>query len=230
MAGRPRRGVALADNARPGRIGPHPKFTEPGVRQLISSLRRFIASESTGGVVLALAAAAALIVSNSGLAPLYRQFVELHGEVRVGGDWLVLSKPLLVWVNDLWMAVFFFLVNGHHALLRGIAYSVERIPVGQGASLAGAAEPIAREAAALFTLGFALAAPIVLGLLLVDFALGVISRNLPQVNMLVLGVPVKLVAGLLALWAWAGTFGAPAGRLYAGIYRTWAAWLATGAR
>jgi NhaA family Na+:H+ antiporter len=78
---------------------------------LISSIRRFIASESAGGVVLALAAAVALIVSNSSLGPLYRQFVELPGEVRIGGDWLVLSKPLLLWVNDLWMAVFFFLVG-----------------------------------------------------------------------------------------------------------------------
>jgi Na+:H+ antiporter, NhaA family len=78
---------------------------------LISNIRRFIASESAGGVVLALAAAVALIVSNSSLGPLYRQFVELRGEVRIGGDWLVLSKPLLLWVNDLWMAVFFFLVG-----------------------------------------------------------------------------------------------------------------------
>ena len=78
---------------------------------MISSIRRFIASESAGGVVLALAAAVALIVSNSSLAPLYRQFVELRGEVRIGGDWLVLAKPLLLWVNDLWMAVFFFLVG-----------------------------------------------------------------------------------------------------------------------
>ena len=78
---------------------------------MISSIRRFIASESAGGVVLALAAAVALIVSNSSLSPLYRQFVELRGEVRIGGDWLVLSKPLLLWVNDLWMAVFFFLVG-----------------------------------------------------------------------------------------------------------------------
>ncbi|GAB3771717.1 type III secretion system export apparatus subunit SctT [Ramlibacter monticola] len=138
--------------------------------------------------------------------------------------------PVLSSIFALFAAVFFFLVNGHHALLRGIAYSVERFPVGQSPSLAGAAEAIAREAAALFTLGFALAAPIVLGLLLVDFALGVIARNLPQLNMLVLGVPVKIVAGLLALWAWAGAFGAPAGRLYAGIYRTWTAWLAAGAR
>lgn len=33
------------------------------------------------------------------------------GEVRIGGDALVLSKPLILWVNDLWMAVFFFLVG-----------------------------------------------------------------------------------------------------------------------
>ena len=138
--------------------------------------------------------------------------------------------PVLSSIFTLFAALFFFLVNGHHALLRGIAYSVERFPVGQAASLDSAAEPVTRAAAALFTLGFALAAPVVLGLLLVDLALGVISRNLPQLNMLVLGVPVKIVAGLLALWAWSGTFGAPAGRLYAGIYRTWTAWLATGAR
>jgi NhaA family Na+:H+ antiporter len=53
----------------------------------------------------------ALVVSNSALGPLYRQFVELRGEVRIANDWLVLSKPLLLWVNDLWMAVFFFVVG-----------------------------------------------------------------------------------------------------------------------
>jgi NhaA family Na+:H+ antiporter len=78
---------------------------------VISSIRRFIASESAGGVVLALAAIVALIVSNSALGPLYRQFIEMRGEVRIANDWLVLSKPLLLWVNDLWMAVFFFVVG-----------------------------------------------------------------------------------------------------------------------
>ena len=78
---------------------------------MLSSIRRFIASESAGGVLLALAALVALVVSNSPLAPLYRQFIELRGELRIGGDWLVLSKPLLLWVNDLWMAVFFFVVG-----------------------------------------------------------------------------------------------------------------------
>lgn len=138
--------------------------------------------------------------------------------------------PVLSSVFGLLAAVFFFLVDGHHAVLRGVAYSVERFPVGQGWDVAAAAAPVAKEAAALFTLGFALAAPVVLGLLLVDFALGAISRTLPQMNMLVMGVPVKIVAGLLALSVWASGFGAPAGRLYAEIYRTWTAWLAAGSR
>jgi Na+:H+ antiporter, NhaA family len=71
----------------------------------------FISSQSAGGVVLALAALLALIVSNSPWSNWYEQLLQVKGELRVGGDWLVLSKPLLVWINDLWMAVFFFLVG-----------------------------------------------------------------------------------------------------------------------
>lgn len=136
--------------------------------------------------------------------------------------------PILSAVFGLLAAVFFFVVDGHHALLRGIAYSVERFPIGAGWPQGAAAEPVARQAAGLFTLGFALAAPIVLALLLVEFVLGVVSRNLPQMNMLVLGIPVKILAVLLALSVWAGGFAAPARRLYAGIVDAWAAWFQAG--
>ncbi|HEX2010307.1 MAG TPA: Na+/H+ antiporter NhaA [Roseateles sp.] len=76
-------------------------------------LRKFFASESSGGIVLAIAALAALIISNSPGAPLYQAFTQLPGELRIGADEraLVLAKPLIVWVNDLWMAVFFLLVG-----------------------------------------------------------------------------------------------------------------------
>lgn len=136
--------------------------------------------------------------------------------------------PVLTAAFGLLAAVFFFIVDGHHALLRGVAHSVERFPIGGGWPQASAAEPLARHAAALFTLGFALAAPIVLGLLLVEFALGVVSRNLPQMNMLVMGIPVKILVGLLALAVWAAAFSTPAGKLYAGISRTWSEWFAAG--
>jgi flagellar biosynthetic protein FliR len=136
--------------------------------------------------------------------------------------------PILSAVIGLFAVVFFFAINGHHLLLRGIAFSVERMPVGGGWSAAAAAEPLTRQAAVLFSLGFALAAPVVLSLLLLEFALGVVSRNLPQMNMLVLGIPVKIIGGLLALSVWAAALGAPAGSLYAGIFQAWSAWLSAG--
>lgn len=139
--------------------------------------------------------------------------------------------PVLSAVFGLFAAVFFFVADGHHALVRGVAYSVERFPVGAEWAGAAAAEPLALQAAALFTLGFALAAPVVLALLLVEFALGVVSRNLPQMNMIIMGIPVKIVVGLLALSVWATGFGAPAGRLYAQIGKSWTSWFAqAGAR
>ena len=71
---------------------------------------RFFAHESAGGVVLGLAALAALVVSNSPLAAWYEGFLRTPGSI-VFGRLLVLEKPLVVWINDLLMAVFFFLVG-----------------------------------------------------------------------------------------------------------------------
>lgn len=79
--------------------------------RLTSGLHRFFASETSGGIVLAVAAVAALIFSNSAWAPLYTAFTQVPGEINIGSGALVLAKPLIVWVNDLWMAVFFFLVG-----------------------------------------------------------------------------------------------------------------------
>ena len=70
------------------------------------TFNQFIHSQSLGGIVLALAALLALLVSNSPFSEFYIRFLQWPGELRIGGDWLVLSKSLLHWVNDLWMAVF----------------------------------------------------------------------------------------------------------------------------
>jgi NhaA family Na+:H+ antiporter len=110
---------------------------------LISSIRRFITSESAGGLVLALAAVAALTVANSTLGPAYREFIGLRGEVRIGNDWLVLSKPLLLWVNDLWMAVFFFVVGLEikREVLGGELDTVKKALLPASAALGGMAVP-----------------------------------------------------------------------------------------
>jgi NhaA family Na+:H+ antiporter len=110
---------------------------------MLNSIRRFIASESAGGVVLALAAAIALVVSNSPWHDAYQRFVTLPGELRIGGDLLVLAKPLLLWVNDLWMAVFFFLVGLEikREMLAGELASARQALLPAGAAVGGMAVP-----------------------------------------------------------------------------------------
>ncbi|MBB5393307.1 NhaA family Na+:H+ antiporter [Herbaspirillum sp. SJZ102] len=71
---------------------------------------KFFENEAAGGIVLAIAAVLALVISNSPWRDLYGNFTRIQGTVDIGGL-IVLSKPLLLWVNDLWMAVFFFLVG-----------------------------------------------------------------------------------------------------------------------
>ncbi len=74
-----------------------------------ATIRNFLQMESAGGVVLMAAAALALVAANSPLADYYGLFIETPVEVRVGG--FEIAKPLLLWVNDGLMAVFFFLVG-----------------------------------------------------------------------------------------------------------------------
>lgn len=119
--------------------------------------------------------------------------------------------------------VVFFLVNGHHALLRAVAYTIERFPPGRPWPLEATMPMVAKQMGALFSLGFALAAPVVACLLLVELALGVVARNLPQINMFVIGIPVKIVVGLAMLSLWFAGMGDAMSRIYAFIFRSWEA-------
>lgn len=124
--------------------------------------------------------------------------------------------------------VVFFLVDGHHALLRGFAYSLERFPVGRPWPLDAALEPVLKQVAGTFSLAFVLAIPVVFCLLLVDLALGALARNLPQINMLTFGIPVKILVGMLALALWLSGIGPVMTRVYGTIFRTWDAVFAAG--
>jgi Na+:H+ antiporter, NhaA family len=69
----------------------------------------FLQHEAAGGVVLMAAAALALVLQNSPASHVYDALIETPVSFRVGA--LELGKPLLHWINDGLMAVFFFLVG-----------------------------------------------------------------------------------------------------------------------
>jgi len=82
---------------------------ETGAVTPLARLGEFLRLEASGGIALMFAAAAALLLANSPFGGLYVDFQQIPGSVQVGA--LTIAKPLLLWVNDLWMAVFFFLVG-----------------------------------------------------------------------------------------------------------------------
>lgn len=76
---------------------------------MLMKLRGLVNSPAAEGVLLLLAACLAMIAANSSLSPAYSALLSMPLEVRVAD--LEIAKPLLLWINDGLMAVFFFLVG-----------------------------------------------------------------------------------------------------------------------
>ncbi|KZE53107.1 flagellar biosynthetic protein FliR [Brevibacillus parabrevis] len=98
--------------------------------------------------------------------------------------------------------LYFFSINGHHMLLRGIMSSYQVIPVDKMWAAFGS-EGVMMTAVKvfqnMFLSAFMMAAPIVVALFLVDLSLGIIAKSVPQFNIFVVGLPIKLLAGFLLL-------------------------------
>lgn len=106
-----------------------------------SALIRFINHEATAGLILVLAAALALIVTNVGYADAYDYFLELPVSIQIGG--IGLDKTLIHWINDGLMAIFFFLVGLEikREVLQGNLSSREQITLPAMAALGGMVAP-----------------------------------------------------------------------------------------
>jgi len=74
-----------------------------------SFLSGFLRLESAGGIILILAAVLAIVLANSPLQSYYDLLIDTPVVVSVGA--LEIAKPLLLWINDGLMAVFFFMIG-----------------------------------------------------------------------------------------------------------------------
>jgi len=99
----------------------------------------------------------------------------------------------------------FFAVNGHHQILRALVASYDGLPIGGGHIDASILTSVRQIFALIFTVGVRLAAPLVLVLLIVELAIGLVSRSAPSLNFMVIGYPVRVVVGLIVLAAMVGT-------------------------
>lgn len=95
--------------------------------------------------------------------------------------------------------IVFFTINGHHMLIKSLVESFILVPIGQtivsGESMMILIEVISK----YFLIGLKIAIPIVLIMIITDLCMGLISRAVPQINVMVLGMPVKILVGLIAI-------------------------------
>ena len=107
------------------------------------AIRNFLKLESASGILLILASIVALLLANSPLAGVYQGFLDLPVAVQVGA--LEIAKPLVLWVNDGLMAVFFFLIGLElkREFLEGELSDVQKITLPALGAIGGMATPAA---------------------------------------------------------------------------------------
>jgi flagellar biosynthetic protein FliR len=110
-------------------------------------------------------------------------------------------STVLVSLYGMLAALTFLAVNGHHAVLRALAASYAGIPIGVvqvHESLVGSVREIL---ALVFVVGLRLAAPVLIVVFIIEVVVGLISRTAPSLNFMVVGYPIRIIAGLLVVAA-----------------------------
>ena len=109
------------------------------------------------------------------------------------------SVSILDQLYTMLAGLIFLAIDGHHMLILAIQQTLDLVPIG-ALNISGAMdEQLIRLTAGVFLASVRIALPVMAALLLADIALGLMSRTLPQMNVFIVGMPVKLFVGFLVV-------------------------------
>lgn len=109
------------------------------------------------------------------------------------------NSALAARMHSLLAGLLFFATNSHHLLLKGLADSFNIAPVGQIAMTTAVAGGIFELFSMLFMVAVRIAAPVIAAVFLADLALAIAARVVPQMNVLIVGFPLKLGVGIAGM-------------------------------
>ncbi|RJP58521.1 MAG: flagellar biosynthetic protein FliR [Candidatus Auribacter fodinae] len=93
----------------------------------------------------------------------------------------------------------FLMLNGHHFLIKLISQSFEVAPIGGFQMTGPLLKKLVMTVGKIFVLGLQYAAPIMAFILITSFAFGIIGRAVPDMNLLILLLPIKIFIGLVGM-------------------------------
>lgn len=112
-----------------------------------------------------------------------------------------IDTPVLAVFHQTVAMLIFLQLNVHHWLLRGIVRSFDYLPVGTSAVNLLTVRELFRMAAAMWLIGVQIAAPILIATMLLDVAIGFLSKASPQFPALFIGISAKSLIGYAVLAA-----------------------------
>ena len=112
-----------------------------------------------------------------------------------------MSTPLISHAYYLIASVAFVTLDGHHTLIAALGRSWELLPVGHAHISTATAQGLMVVSARLLWVAAQIAAPGMAAVFLTDLGLGLIARGVPQMNVFLVGLPAKLIVGLVVLAA-----------------------------
>lgn len=110
--------------------------------------------------------------------------------------------PIIGHFKYMLATLFLLTVNGHHLMLDGVMHSIQVFPVESIAfsvGIEGIAQFITHLFIEMFLIALQIALPIVGALFLVDIALGILAKTVPQLNIFAVGLPLKIFVGFILL-------------------------------
>lgn len=105
-----------------------------------------------------------------------------------------LIENILYWIG----IVIFFSMDGHHKLIEGIQHSFNLVSIGEPI-LGGNFDYIINVFTQCFIIGLKIAVPMILSLIIAELTIGFISKSVPQLNVMIIGMPLKLLIGVVFL-------------------------------
>lgn len=117
------------------------------------------------------------------------------------------SAPLMGTFKYLLVTMIFMMLNGHHLFIQGLVESFRLLPAGMAGVPLSWAQVAISSASRMILIATVLSCPMWASMLLTDVALGVMARAVPQLNIFVVGMPVKVLVGLTVLSASLGFYG-----------------------
>jgi len=100
---------------------------------------------------------------------------------------------------ELMAGMIFFSLNGHHLLLQALSQSYAVFPLAGEKFIARMMAALIGSAGEIFTIALKVSAPVVVGLLLSDVVLGILSRAIPQMNVFLVAQPLQFGLAILLL-------------------------------